>query len=115
VVGIVLAEVESLAAVVSEAKGQGTGNLASGSGLLASGGVNAQALQERQNLSAGSGQAVGHSGAVKAPLTAREFAASYNATLKAKTGNAELDRATAGLEIHAHGKLARWATAGVLK
>jgi hypothetical protein len=51
----------------------------------------------------------------KPPLTANEFVASYNATLTAKTGNAALDRATAGLQIHAHGKLARWATAGLLK
>lgn len=51
----------------------------------------------------------------KPPLTANEFVASYNATLTAKTGNAALDRATAGLEIHVHGKLARWASAGLLK
>ena len=38
--------------------------------------------------------------------------ASYNATLTAKTGNAELDRATAGLEIHVHGKAARWVYGG---
>ena len=34
------------------------------------------------------------------PLSASEFVASYNATLTAKTGNADLDRATAGLQIH---------------
>jgi hypothetical protein len=51
----------------------------------------------------------------QAPLTASEFAASYNATMTAKTGSAELDEATAGLRIHAHGKLARWASAGLLK
>jgi hypothetical protein len=51
----------------------------------------------------------------KPPLTASQFVASYNATLTAKTGNAALDKATAGLEIHVHGKLARWASAGVLK
>ena len=49
------------------------------------------------------------------PLTASEFVNSYNATLTAKTGNAALDRATAGLKIHVHGKVARWATAGMLK
>jgi hypothetical protein len=49
------------------------------------------------------------------PLTASEFVGSYNATMTAKTGNAELDRATAGLRIHLHGEFARWASAGLLK
>ncbi|HTC56320.1 MAG TPA: hypothetical protein VK706_07925 [Candidatus Sulfotelmatobacter sp.] len=49
------------------------------------------------------------------PLTASEFVASYNATLTAKTGNADLDRETAGMRIHLHGKFARWASAGLLK
>lgn len=49
------------------------------------------------------------------PLSASEFVASYNATLSAKTGNVELDRATAGLRIHLHSKLERLATAGALK
>jgi hypothetical protein len=49
------------------------------------------------------------------PLTAGEFVSSYNALMTAKTGNIELDRATSGLRIHAHGKLARWASAGLLK
>jgi hypothetical protein len=49
------------------------------------------------------------------PLTASEFVASYNATMTAKTGNAELDDATGGLRIHLHGKVARWASAGLLK
>jgi len=51
----------------------------------------------------------------QSPLTAEEFVKSYNATLTAKTGNPELDRVTSGLQIHAHGKLARVATAGMLK
>jgi hypothetical protein len=51
----------------------------------------------------------------QAPLTASEFVASYNATLTAKTGNAELDHAAAGLRIHVHQKFARWASAGLLK
>jgi hypothetical protein len=49
------------------------------------------------------------------PLTAGEFVDSYNATMTAKTGNAELDRAAAGMKIHLHGKLERWASAGLLK
>jgi hypothetical protein len=49
------------------------------------------------------------------PLTASEFVVSYNATMTAKTGNAELDHAAAGMKIHLHGKVARWASAGLLK
>ena len=54
-------------------------------------------------------------GKARLPLSASEFVTSYNATLTAKTGNAELDQVTPGLQIHAHGKVARWATAGVVK
>jgi hypothetical protein len=49
------------------------------------------------------------------PLTASEFVTSYNATMTAKTGNADLDRAAAGMRIHVHGKVARWVSAGWLK
>jgi len=49
------------------------------------------------------------------PLTANEFVASYNATITTKTGNAALDDATAGMRIHTHGKLERWASLGMLK
>jgi hypothetical protein len=49
------------------------------------------------------------------PLTASEFVSSYNATMTAKTGNRDLDHATAGLNIHLHQKLARWASVGLLK
>jgi hypothetical protein len=51
----------------------------------------------------------------QAPLTANEFASSYNATMTAKTGNAELDHASAGLRIHVHAKFERWASGGLLK
>jgi hypothetical protein len=51
----------------------------------------------------------------RVPLSANEFVASYNATMTAKTGKADLDLATSGLRIHAHGKAERLATAGVLK
>jgi hypothetical protein len=88
VVGIVLSEVQSLAAIVPL--------------------VN----PSQPTLAAQTAARVGHP---KAPLTAGEFVASYNATMTAKTGNADLDRATAGLEIHRHGKLARWATVGLAK
>jgi hypothetical protein len=51
----------------------------------------------------------------QSPLTAKEFVRSYNAIMTAKTGEAELDQATARMEIHLHGKLARWASVGLLK
>jgi len=93
VVGLVLAEVESLAAVVPLVQGQGP----------------AAALR-----AAGSrGRLSPHS--VVVPLTANEFVKSYNATMTAKTGNAALDKATAGLQIHLHGKAERVVSAGVLK
>jgi len=90
VVGILLSEVQSLAAVVPI--------------VTAS-----QVSQNRRDL--------GHPTAKmgKLPLTATEFVKSYNSTLTAKTGNAALDRATAGFQIHLHGKAERVVTAGVLK
>ncbi len=90
VVGILLAEVQSLAAVV------------------------AVAAIESQNAHpvAYNATRVGHP---RVLLTANEFVKSYNASLTGKTGNAELDRVTAGLEIHGHGKVVRVASAGVLK
>jgi hypothetical protein len=88
VVGIVLSEVQSLAAILPLA------NPSTSPAAIAKAAVVAKK---------------------KPPLTASQFVASYNATLTAKTGNAALDKATAGLEIHVHGKLARWASAGVLK
>lgn len=88
VVGIVLAEVQSLATIVPLIKPN------------ASPAMMATAAKQVKK---------------QPPLTAREFVASYNATLTAKTGNAALDRATAGLKIHVHGKAERWASAGVLK
>jgi hypothetical protein len=88
VVGIVLSEVQSLAALLPL--------------------VNANSSPQMMAMAARQ--------AKKQPaLTAGDFVASYNATMTAKTGNAELDGATAGLQIHMHGKLARWSTAGLLK
>jgi hypothetical protein len=91
VIGIVLSEVQSLAAIVPLVSGNGAAT---------------------PTLAAKSAARVGRP---KLPLTASEFVSSYNATLTAKTGNAELDRVTAGLKIHLHGKLVRWVTAGLLK
>jgi hypothetical protein len=100
VVGLVLSEVESLAAVVPLVKNNSP-TPSAGSG---------------QALAAQNAARMGHpSGVAKAPLSAREFVSSYNATMTAKTGDAALDRATAGLKIHQHGKAARVVSAGILK
>ena len=88
VVGILVSEVESVAAIVPLVK-------ASASPAM----MTMAAKQVKK----------------KAPLTASEFTASYNATMTAKTGNAELDHAAAGLRIHGHQKLVRWVSAGILK
>jgi hypothetical protein len=86
VIGILLSEVQSLAAVVPLVKNQSS---VIGGQLSAKGS--------------------------RLPLTASEFVKSYNATLTAKTGNAALDRATAGLQIHLHGRVERVLSAGALK
>jgi len=85
VIGIVISEVQSLAAILPM--------------------VSPGALPE----------AAAKQATKQPPLTANQFVASYNATMTAKTGNASLDQATAGLRIHLHGQLERWATAGLLK
>jgi hypothetical protein len=87
VVGIVLSEVQSLAAIVPL--------------------VSTAASPMKIARAAGARKAL--------PLTANEFVSSFNSTLTAKTGNVELDRAAAGLQIHVHGKVARVASAGALK
>lgn len=100
VVGILLSEVQSLAAVVPV--------------VQASGAKGQESVAAR--LSTASEAAVGNAGGKgKVPLSAREFVKSYNATLTAKTGNGDLDRVTSGLQIHEHGAAARWASMGVLK
>ncbi len=88
VVGILLSEVESVAAIVPL--------------------VNASASPEMMTMAAKQVKK-------QPPLTASEFVVSYNATMTAKTGEAALDHATAGMKIHLHGKFARWASAGLLK
>jgi len=96
VVGILLSEVQSLAAVLPIVQGSG----ASGQGS----GLPQVSLRARVM-----------NGHEKVPLTASEFVKSYNATLAARTGNAELDRVTASLQIHLHSKAERVASGGVLK
>jgi hypothetical protein len=88
VIGILLSEVESVAAIVPL--------------------VNAEASPKMMAMAAKQVKK-------QAPLTASEFVASYNATMTAKTGNAELDHAAAGLRIHRHQKVVRWVSAGWLK
>lgn len=92
VVGILLSEVQSLAAVVP----------------LVGGNPDAKVPTSAARTAA----EMGHS---RIPLTAAEFVASYNATMTAKTGNAELDRACSGLRIHEHGKVVRVVSFGVEK
>jgi len=94
VIGIVLSEVQSLAAILPMVK--------AGAGTASS--ENPHVSQKARDM--------GHP---KTPLSANQFVASFNATLTAKTGNADLDRATAGLEIHRHGKVVRWVSGGMLK
>ena len=88
VIGIMLSEVESVAAIVP---------------LVKAGASPAMMTMAAKQVKK------------QAPLTAGEFVVSYNATMTAKTGNSELDRAAAGLRIHEHEKLVRWASAGLLK
>jgi hypothetical protein len=88
VIGILLSEVQSVAAIVPLASASASPEMAT---------MAAKQVKKQ------------------APLTANEFVSSYNATITAKTGKAELDQATAGMKIHLHGKFARWASVGLLK
>jgi hypothetical protein len=88
VVGILLSEAESVAAIVPLVKAGASPEM--------------MAMAARQVKK-------------QPPLSANEFVTSYNATMGAKTGNSELDHATARLRIHLHGKFSRWASAGLLK
>jgi hypothetical protein len=97
VIGIVLSEVQSLAAILPMVK------------------AGAASTGSEQTLSAKDVAKVGQPQLSKVPLSANQFMASFNATLTAKTGNADLDKATAGLGIHRHGKVARWVSGGMLK
>jgi hypothetical protein len=88
VVGLLLSEVESMAAIVPLVKSGASPAM-----------MSMAARQAKKQT----------------PLTANEFVGSYNAIMTAKTGNSELDRAADGLSIHLHNKIARWATAGFAK
>ena len=90
VVGILLSEVQSLAAVLPIVQGEA----------------------KIPTLAAKSAARMGHP---QVPLSASEFVQSYNATLTAKTGNVELDRVTGSLQVHLHSRVERVASVGVLK
>ena len=98
VVGIVLSEVQSLAALVP----------------IVENGQLARFPTVAEKSAASMGHPVG-TGRARVPLSAGEFVRSFNSTLTAKTGNAELDRATSLLQIHLHSSVERIASAGVLK
>jgi hypothetical protein len=108
VIGMVLAEVQSLAALVPIVKGQSA--VGSGQWPENTHPVSAKSAETRVGQPRHPSALV-----VKAPLTASEFVASYNATMTAKTGNAAVDRVAAGLKIHEHGKTARVVSLGIVK
>jgi hypothetical protein len=89
VIGIVLAEVQSLAALVPVMKAA-----PASAQVTRAGGTNTRP---------------------RAPLSAEQFVSSYNSTLTAKTGNTDVDGATPALKIHLHSSVARWLSGGVLK
>lgn len=88
VVGVVLSEVQSLAAIVPLVNPHASAAM--------------MRMAEQQTKK-------------QPPLTASQFVSSYNATMTARTGKPAVDQATSSLRIHAHGKLERWATGGILK
>lgn len=90
IVGLLQAEVQSLAALVPLVREEGTGDQIQGLALR-------RAQVRTKNLSAD------------------EFVKSYNSVLNTKSGNAELDRVSAGLQIHLHSKVERVVSGGVLK
>ena len=92
VVGILLAEVQSLEALVPVIKNEATAKIPTS---------RAQTAREMEHP--------------RVPLSASEFVSSYNSTLTAKTGNAAVDRETAGLKIHLHSSAARVVSGGLLK
>jgi hypothetical protein len=84
IVGILLAEVQALAAILPVVQGQGAGTRGQGAE------VNAQGARAR-------GQGTALRG--KKPMSAGEFSNSYNAIITAKTGRAELDDVSDGLKL----------------
>ena len=93
VIGLVLSEVQSLAALVPLVQGN----------------------PSAPTLAAKGAASMGHAVSARVPLTAGEFVKSFNATMTAKTGNVAVDRVTGGLQIHVHGKVERVVSAGMLR
>jgi hypothetical protein len=93
VLGILISEVQALAAVVP----------------LVQGSAPAKLSPQRAQGSTGGSQML------SAPQSARQFVKSYNSVLTAKSGNASLDSAAHGLQIHMHSTAARLASGGVLQ
>lgn len=105
IVGILLSEVQSLAVLVPLVQGQGAGAREQGAG------AREQKAAAREQGAAAARVAMRG----KNPLSASEFVKSYNATMTAKTGRAELDRVTGKLQIQLHSKVERAVSGGVLR
>ncbi len=103
VVGVLISEVQSLAAVVPLVQGSATGAVSAKVSLLGN-----------QNPGAVAHNAA-RMGQPSVPLSARDFVKSYNSVLTAKSGNASVDSAARALQVHLHGAALRWASAGVLQ
>jgi len=101
VVGLMLSEVQSFAAVLPAVQGGGSTPKAASTAAF--------------RMAGASGKMSASAGQPRAPLSASEFVQSYNSTLRARTGNADLDRATASLQIHLHSRAERVASGGWLK
>jgi len=86
-VGIVLSEVQSMAAIVPAVTGT----------------ESSVTLKEAAKP-----------GTRRIPLSANDFVSLYDAAMARKTGNTKLDHETSGLQIHGHRKLVRLASAGLL-
>ncbi len=106
VVGIVISEVQSLAAVVPLVQGSGDRGQRPVSAKLS--------VLESQSPHpvAQDATRVGHP---SVPLPAREFVRSYNSVMTAKSGNFSLDSAAWGLQVHVHGTAVRWVSGGLLQ
>jgi hypothetical protein len=84
IVGILLAEMQGVAAILPVVKGQGAEVKAQGAEVKAQGaGARGQGAAARR----------------KKPMSAGEFSHSYNAIITAKTGRAELDDVSDGLKL----------------
>lgn len=103
VLGILISEVQSLAAVVPLVQGP----------AVARARIVAPESQDSHSASAmGVETTVGHE---LTPLSARDFVKSYNSVMTAKSGNPSLDSSTRASQVHLHGAAVRWISGGVLQ